>query len=173
MRRRDLTQAERAEWAAFARHVAPLPEHELPDGPQADAEPPPPATRIEVPLRSPARTPLPPVIRVGDAPGGLDASSWNRLRTGKLAPTRTLDLHGRTVQRAYVALHAFLLAAHADRVRCVEIITGKGSGASGGVIRRELPIWLNQPSLRPLVLAASYPHPGNPGAVRLLLRRSR
>jgi DNA-nicking Smr family endonuclease len=41
------------------------------------------------------------------------------------------------------------------------------------VIRRELPLWLNLPELRPLVLAAAYPHPANPGAVRLLLRRIR
>ena len=27
--------------------------------------------------------------------------------------------------------------------------------------------------LRPLVLAASHPHPANPGSVRLLLRRTR
>ncbi len=84
---------------------------------------------------------------------------------------RTLDLHGRTAQRAFHALHAFLHAAHADHVRCVEIITGRGSGETGGVLRRELPLWLNLPALRPLVLAASHPHAANPGAVRLLLRR--
>ena len=40
-------------------------------------------------------------------------------------------------------------------------------------LRRELPIWLNLPELRPLVLAAAHPHPANSGAVRLLLRRLR
>ena len=84
---------------------------------------------------------------------------------------RTLDLHGRTAQRAFHALHGFLHAAHADHVRVVEVITGRGSGETGGVIRRELPLWLNLPALRPLVLAASHPHPANPGSVRLLLRR--
>jgi DNA-nicking Smr family endonuclease len=39
------------------------------------------------------------------------------------------------------------------------------------VLRRELPLWLNLPALRPLVLAASHPHPANPGSVKLLLRR--
>jgi DNA-nicking Smr family endonuclease len=70
-------------------------------------------------------------------------------------------------------LLAFLQAAHADEVRCVEVITGRGSGEGGGVLRRELPMWLNSPSLRPLVLAATHPHPANAGAVRLLLRRPR
>jgi len=55
----------------------------------------------------------------------------------------------------------------------VEVITGRGAGEAGGVLRRELPHWLNLPSLRPLVLAAIHPHPANPGAVRVLLRRTR
>jgi DNA-nicking Smr family endonuclease len=84
---------------------------------------------------------------------------------------RTLDLHGRTAQRAFHALESFLHAAHADQVRVVEVITGRGSGETGGVIRREFPLWLNLPTLRPLVLAASHPHEKNPGSVRLLLRR--
>ena len=37
-------------------------------------------------------------------PGGLDNATWNRFRTGRLAPTRTLDLHGRTAHRAFHAL---------------------------------------------------------------------
>ena len=41
------------------------------------------------------------------------------------------------------------------------------------MIRRELPLWLNLAELRPLLLAASHPHPANTGAVRLLLRRPR
>ncbi len=111
-------------------------------------------------------------LAVGTAPGGLDRSSWDRLRSGRMLPSRRLDLHGRTAHSAFVALHAFLRSAHTDQVRCVEVITGRGSGEAGGVIRREMPIWLNQPPLRSLVLAASHP-PANPGAVRLLLRRAR
>jgi DNA-nicking Smr family endonuclease len=116
-----------------------------------------------------ARQPL----AVGDAPGGVDAATWQRLRGGKLVPERKLDLHGYTAQRAYHALVSFLRSAHADRLRCVEVVTGRGSGDETGVLRRELPMWLNRPDLRPLVLAASHPHATNPGAVRLLLRRVR
>jgi len=112
-------------------------------------------------------------LAVGDHPGGLDSASWNRFRSGKQPCSRTLDLHGRTAQRAFHALHAFLHAAHADGVRCVEVITGRGTGETGGVLRRELPFWLNLPSLRPIVLAATHPHAANQGAVRVLLRRSR
>jgi DNA-nicking Smr family endonuclease len=85
---------------------------------------------------------------------------------------RRLDLHGHTVQRAFHALSHFLKVAHAEHVRCVEVITGQG-GPGGGVIRRELPLWLDLPELRPLILAVAHPAPFNQGAVRVLLRRAR
>ena len=112
-------------------------------------------------------------IEIGTSPGGVDRGTWTRFRGGKLAPQRTLDLHGRTVQRAHAELHAFFGAAMAERLRCVEIITGRGSGETGGVLRREVPLWLNSPALRPIILAASHPHPANQGAIRVLLRRIR
>lgn len=171
-RRKTLTEADRQEWAIFAQKIRPLVGRAAPALPipvQITAKPPTPSKptlpdKHAKPIRAAE-------IEVGSNPGGLDKSSWNRLRTGKQTATRTIDLHGRTAQRAYQALHGFLLAAHADHVRCVEIITGRGTGETGGVIRRELPMWLNLPALRPLILAASHPHPANPGSVRILLRR--
>ncbi len=171
-RRKVLTETDRAEWAAYAGTVAPLPGVPVPS-PPATATPAPSVTLPDIAVPRFRAATAAKLIAVGEHPGGLDNSSWNRLRSGKLPPMRTLDLHGRTAQRAYHALHEFLEAAHADRVRCVEIITGRGSGEGGGVIRRELPMWLNLPALRPLVLAASHPHAANPGSVRLLLRRLR
>ena len=173
MPRRGLTEQDRTDWAAFARGIAALPGHAVPDLPApaiAPPAPPPPPTRM--PATPPPRA-RPAPLDVGATPAGLDRGSWNRFRSGRLVPTRTLDLHGRTAERAFHALEAFLQSAHGDRVRCVEVITGRGAGEAGGVIRRELPMWLNLPALRPLVLAATYPHPANQGAVLLLLRRPR
>jgi DNA-nicking Smr family endonuclease len=129
----------------------------------------------EISARAAPRTPRPigTPLAVGDQPGGLDKATWQRLRGGKLTTERTLDLHGLTVQHAYQALVSFLRGAHAQRLRCVEIITGRGNGETGGAIRRELPYWLNRPDIRPLVLGAAHPHAQNPGSVRLLLRRVR
>ena len=169
-RRKALTEADRAEWAAYAHKVRPLPGVAAP--PPPPTPPPVVVATMPTPPPKPRRAGRPAALSIGENPGGLDAASWHRLRGGKLAPTRTLDLHGRTAQRAFAALHAFIEAAHADRVRVVEVITGRGVGDSG-VLRRELPIWLNLPALRPLVLAASHPHAANVGSVRLLLRRPR
>ena len=177
MRRRALSETDRAAWANYARlcaklpGVAPLPEVAL--------VPPVVAPTVVQAVAQPAR-PMPrppqqkaPELVVGTSPGGVDRGTWTRFRTGKLPAVRTLDLHGRTAQRAHAALDAFLLGAAAEGVRCVEVITGRGSGEAGGVIRREFPMWLNQPHLRALVLAAAHPHALNPGSVRLLLRRGR
>ena len=110
---------------------------------------------------------------VGDRGLGVDDGSWRALSNGRMAPARRLDLHGRTADAALAELHAFLVRASAERLRCVEVITGRGVGENGGVLRRELPHWLNRADLRPLIVAAQHPQPGNLGAVRILLRRKR
>jgi DNA-nicking Smr family endonuclease len=171
-RRVALTEQERQDWAAYVRLVRPLPGRAVPALADIPVESEPPARPVV--LLAPRRTVSPAaLLAVGDQPGGLDSGSWNRFRSGKLTPERTLDLHGRTAQRAFHALHAFLNAAYNDGVRCVEIITGRGTGETGGVLRRELPLWLNLPGLRPIILAAAHPHAANQGAVRVLLRRAR
>lgn len=174
LRRKRLTEKDLADWALFTRQIKALPGKALPLAPLvaviAVLEAPAPVLALpKVPKSKSAERAAP--LQVGTHPGGLDNSSWNKFRSGKQAAHRTIDLHGRTAQRAYHALHSFLIAAHADHVRCVEVITGRGTGETGGVIKRELPMWLNLPTLRPLVLAATHPHPANPGSVRLLLRR--
>ena len=60
--------------------------------------------------------------------------------------------------------------------RCVIVITGRGRvSEGGGVLRREVPGWLNSPRVRPIVLAISLatPRDGGPGAMYVLLRRLR
>ena len=167
-----LTEDDRAVWANYARLVLPLhgqptsPAEPEPAVPPVDAlaHPRPPLTSRAKPASSP--------LDIGTHPGGVDSSTWNRFRTGRLPPARTLDLHGHTVQRAFHALDAFLRSAHAEHLRCVEIITGSGN-AGGGAIRREFPLWINRSEFRDIILAAAHPHAANEGAVRLLLRRRR
>ena len=171
-RRRTLSDHDRAEWANYARRIAPL------KGTAPVAAPPEAATepvvpRLNEPVRPTRAIRTTPPVAVGGQPGGIDTSTWKRFTAGKLPTVRRLDLHGQTTQRAFHSLIAFVRTAHADHVRCVEVITGRGSGEQGGAIKREFPIWLNLPELRPLILAASHPHAANTGSVRLLLRRIR
>jgi DNA-nicking Smr family endonuclease len=108
---------------------------------------------------------------VNVTPAGLDDKRWRALRRGKTKPERTLDLHGRRAQEAHDAVRGFLHDAFADGLRCVAVITGRGSSPEDGVLRRELPHWLNAPDMRRMLLAAAHPHAANTGAVHLMLRR--
>ncbi|NKE19298.1 Smr/MutS family protein [Neoroseomonas oryzicola] len=173
-RPRGLTEADRALWRAYAAEIVPLPGRELPP------ESAPPPVPVAAPPPAPAAAPAapaprwaPPDIVVNAPPSGLDDRRWRDLRRGKVKPERTLDLHGRFAQEAHGAVRAFLADAYADGLRCVAVITGRGSSPEGGVLRRELPHWLNAPDLRRILLGAAHPHRANTGAVHLLLRRRR
>ena len=173
---RRLSDPDRLLWEAFARRIQPLKGRKPPE-PEPPAAPRPMVVPAAAPSASAraftATLPSPRMVEVGRRLPGIDDTSWRTLSNGRLRPQRTLDLHGRTAQAAFAALHGFLLRAQAERLRCVEIVTGVGTGQEGGILRRELPFWLSRHDLRDLVLAAVHPHPGNPGAVRVLLRRRR
>ncbi|HYF06938.1 MAG TPA: Smr/MutS family protein [Acetobacteraceae bacterium] len=171
-RPRGLTEADRALWGAYAATVTPLPGR-VPLAAPESATPPPVVVSPPPRPAAPAPPRPPSAIAVGTPPPGLDAKRWTALRRGRLRPERTLDLHGSRAQEAHAAVRGFLADAAADGVRCVAIVTGKGSTPEGGVLRRELPHWLNAPELRGLLLAAAHPHRANSGAVHLLLRRRR
>jgi DNA-nicking Smr family endonuclease len=172
--RRGLTEADRALWNDYTHRarVAPMPGKALaapPAAPQPDPMPTPAVTTL--PAAAPKPLHRPSEIQVGAPPAGLDGKRWKELRRGRTRPERLLDLHGHRVHDAHGAVRHFLRQAVADGLRCVAIVTGKGSIGEGGVLRRELPHWLNAPDLRPLLLGAAHPHAANPGAVHLLLRR--
>lgn len=180
MRARHLSDRERVEWLRFAQAMGAKPLRPAEAMALAAIAPPEPAAAVEtaagaaaaLPAAQPVPKPRLPQIEVGKAAAGLDGASWNRLRRGQMRPERVLDLHGRTAQAAFSAFDHFIASARADGVRCVEIVTGRGTG-EGGVLRREFPHWLNLPHMRSAILAAVHPHRANVGAVVLLLRRIR
>lgn len=108
---------------------------------------------------------------IGVRQPGIDTYSWQRLENGRMTPLRKLDLHGEKAHIAFQKLHAFILHAYMDNIRCIEIITGIGGGIEGGILKRELPAWLERPDIQMVILASVYASPSNKGAVRLLLRR--
>ncbi|BCI66955.1 Smr/MutS family protein [Acetobacter aceti] len=119
--------------------------------------------------RKSANTPA----QIGARQAGLDTGSWKRLSKGHTPVERKLDLHGMTAQAAFMRLHEFLFAAYSQGIRCVEIVTGLGSGPEGGVLRRELPFWLGRDDLGRMILAVTHTHEANRGAVRILIRKRR
>ncbi|MDE7546572.1 Smr/MutS family protein [Acetobacter fabarum] len=118
--------------------------------------------------------PAPPIAeKIGQRQPGVDDYSWRRFHQGSMRVEKRLDLHGMVAQEAFVRLREFMDVAAHRGLRCVEIITGLGTGHEGGILRRELPYWLERPEMRASILGLAYPHEGNKGSVRVLLRRRR
>ena len=109
----------------------------------------------------PSRTTRGDVLRFLCEQGGLDRGQVGRI-----------DLHGRTQSEAHAALLSFLHRAQAAGARFVLVITGKGL-AGGGILREQVPRWLNQPPNRGRVLAFDYAQAqhGGMGALYVLLKR--
>lgn len=147
------------------------------DDPGSRTAPPPPARPAAAPRIPPPGRPPPGLAPL--SPGvaaDLDRRTMDRLRKGRLRPEARLDLHGMTADAAHGALAGFLGSAQAAGKRCVLVITGKGSlKEGGGVLRRELPAWLNSAANRNRVLgfAQAQPGDGGTGAFYVLLRRRR
>ncbi len=106
---------------------------------------------------------------------GLDKRNAQRLKRGQLRPEARVDLHGMIQSEAHAALNDFIAESYMTGLRSVLVITGKGSVREGGVLRRMVPRWLNQPPLRGMVVAIEQatPRDGGGGAYYLLLRRRR
>lgn len=129
---------------------------------------------------SPAKKTVPPIADV-------DRKKLKRLRTGRTEIDGRIDLHGMRQDEAHGALRAFLHRAQGKGWRWVLVITGKGKVLSRdehepfdlfaprdrGVLKRNVPRWLEEPDLRPLVISfttASIEH-GGEGALYVHLRK--
>ena len=84
----------------------------------------------------------------------MDRRRFDKLRRGRLDPEARIDLHGMTSEHAHAALTGFIRAAHADGLRLVLVITGKGRPDAQamqphrhGILRHSLPHWLAAPPL--------------------------
>lgn len=107
---------------------------------------------------------------------GLDRRKAERLSRGKLPIEATLDLHGLRQAEAHRRLEIFLAESQAAGKRCVLIVTGKGlHKEEGGVLRANVPRWLNEAPNRARVLSFDYAQQkhGGTGALYVLLRRRR
>ena len=169
---RSLTPEERKLWGSVARQVRPLTRavmvqrpaeaadtHTAPSSHDANAS-------AAVPAHDPhSRSyPLPPPL----AP--IDRKARQKLARGHNAIDARIDLHGRTQAQAHRALRKFLLDAQAAGHRYVLVITGKGRDQEQGILRRQVPLWLEAPDLRDLVVGFDTAHMGHGGAGALYVR---
>ena len=181
---RRLRDEEAALWQRISRDVTPLPRGvvalEEAETLEEEAPPPPAPKKIKKPRRAAlAATPAPPrppALPELDpmAPVGVDRRTVRRLKRGQLTAEARLDLHGRTQDQAHDALQSFIQESRMARRRCVLVITGKGSVASGkgGVLRQMVPRWLNEPALRRHIIAITNApqSSGGAGALYVLLK---
>jgi DNA-nicking Smr family endonuclease len=124
---------------------------------------------------------LPMSAALAQAPVEMDRKAHRKLTRGKLHPEARIDLHGMTLADAHPALIRFVADAHARGLRLVLVITGKGKlreeyapmPSRLGVLRHQVPHWLNSGALRPLVLQVTEAHRthGGSGAYYVYLRR--
>lgn len=126
-------------------------------------------------IDTPRKRDEPPELGHGTV-AGVDRRQAVRLRRGRLAIDGRLDLHGDTQAIAHRRLNDYLANAQAAGKRCVLVVTGRGLGkAEGGVLKTQVPRWLNQPPNRERVLAfdIAQPRHGGDGALYVLLKRDK
>ena len=117
--------------------------------------------------------PKPPKRRLITAdPHPIEPGRKRRIVRARDPIEATLDLHGMDQDRARAALHRFLQRAHADGLRAVLVITGKGVEGEG-ILKRRAPDWLNEPAVRPLIAGVSNAERrhGGEGAMYIALKR--
>jgi DNA-nicking Smr family endonuclease len=183
-RRCKLSDEERALWAGIARAIKPLKPAKAAAKPIADlarearqevaqgAHASPPTVRRYEPAAPAAKSlPLAP----------FDRRQKQRVARGRDAIDVRIDLHGMTQRQAHAALLRFLRQAQAAGAKLALVVTGKGGGKTGaelgegGVLRRQVPLWLALPEFRHFVVGFDEAHRnhGGEGAIYVRLRRPR
>ncbi len=161
------------------------------------------APKLQEQVRQPRAVPAPapiPSFRIGERhtetaiprplaneptsrPVKMDRKSFTNLKRGKLKPEARIDLHGLTLAQAHPALNRFIVDSHAMGRRLVLVITGKGKTERDngpipvrrGILRYQVPHWLDTPPLSQVVLQVAEAHlkHGGGGAYYVYLRRHR
>ncbi len=127
---------------------------------------------------------VPKAEKISEPNAGMDRRTEERLRKGLLPIEARVDLHGHTREEARGILQYFVQGAYQKGQRCLLVITGKGSSDRGlrdplssgdGVLKQNVPLWLHEPPLSPLVLRVfpARPKDGGSGALYVYLRKAR
>lgn len=174
MVKRPIRPEEQKLWSLIASTVHPLPGRKA--APPVAAPPAipgagrvaDPAARIPIAETKPPVRPPHPWL----GPEGIEPRRKHRIAKDRDAIGARIDLHGMIQDRARPALIAFVRRAQDEGFRAVLVITGKGA-LGDGVLRRRVPEWLGDPSLRDVVAGVSEAHRrhGGEGALYVALKR--
>jgi DNA-nicking Smr family endonuclease len=189
--RRSVTADEAELWERATRSLDPIKAKprvasadRLSEPPTKAAPPPSRASAAPASAKRPASAPAP---RSPAPLADFERRKARQIASGKIEVEARIDLHGLRQRDAHARLRAFLLEAHADGLKTVLVITGKGGEEPAdrlgdlagerqrGVLRRNVPHWLGEPELRAIVLSftqASVRH-GGAGALYVQLRKGR
>ena len=200
MKRRGLSRAEHDLWAFVARQVKPLPGKRIPVvAPQPSVAASSVVKSLAVkslvaktstasaavvpnPVKTSAVKPTAPPVLQHPPLVPIERRMVQRVNRGQKPVDGVIDLHGMRQTEAHTALIRFILRAHHDAAQLVLVVTGKGaperevfSENERGVLRRLVPIWLADPTLRRHVIGfeeAGRGHGGS-GALYVRIRRTR
>ena len=133
--------------------------------------------------------PPPPPLKPKPPPpiAAFDRKKVRKIRSGQVEIEARIDLHGMRQDEAHVALVNFLHRCQGKGQRWVLVITGKGKLSDRdddapfdmtrprerGVLKRNVPRWLDEPEVRSLVVSytlAAIQH-GGEGALYVHLRK--
>ncbi|WP_375260277.1 Smr/MutS family protein [Palleronia sp.] len=194
-RRRDLRPEERELWQRIERTAHPLhPARNPPPAPKPKPEPPKPVAEtppvdlsgFSLGGKAPAKAAdhrLQPKLaeRLSSQPVRMDAKTHRRMTRGRMEVEGRIDLHGLTLAEAHPRLMSFVFSAHTSGKRLILVITGKGRDRDDGgpiperrgILRHQVPHWLNGGALRPVVMQVTTAHQrhGGSGAFYVYLRR--
>ena len=114
--------------------------------------------------------------------GGIDKITLKKFKQEEFKIEAILDLHGRREDDAFERVEDFITRCYGEGKRCVVIVTGKGGMhqqddmyAPRGVLKKQVPQWLNLPRIRAMILIFKNPSErlGGSGALYILLKRNR
>lgn len=185
---RRLSPEEAALWARVMAQVRPLSASRLAEPAVAT----PPLPRPAVPSNAnPPAAPTPPsrpraprtaglARRSPQPPANTLDGTWDRrFARGAVAPDRTIDLHGHTLQSAHDLLDAALSAALRSGERVILLVTGKPPHPASerpharGVIRAAIGDWLagSRHAAGIVAVRAAHARHGGAGALYIILKR--
>jgi len=182
-----LSDADQQLWQKVTESVQPL------DGRPSGA---PIAPRRMIKRKEDEDRPLPAEWHMGDAPqptASIDKKTRRQLSSGRKDVDRSVDLHGMTQDEAYRKLTSVVHGSVKRGDKVLLVVTGKGGkrfsqlapntpaayrtrdefGQSGGVLKSQVPVWLEGAELKPFIESygsAAQEH-GGEGALYVLLRK--